>query len=466
MSDTKSKKYSVTGVGFDNVAYSFDKATGQMNGVFEVRANGGLKPIQKTLTLADGSTKTNDVWTTLTTSDDAMRAWNVANNKGNSDNDIGDVSKITFANDDVIEQKFQTNLKSFNNSAAVATIDEYRSGRNIADRTEQGTYEDYSNFRGYNSSETKASQIFAYPLDIDTRQDHFKITRYKYVRADTNLSKPRRVEKFEGKKIVVAGDSMIGNEPMGSIILPMPKATDVNSVEWGKSELNASGLLAMGSATLADTIFSGNGVLPRTTQINLEQQKRQREAKENQKRGDSSTGGNLGVFQAATNQFNTTIASLITGQELDQDTFLARAGGHVLNPNAEMLFQGPTIRNFSFTFLMVARSQKEGAEIRNMIRFLKLGMAPKFRNTTFLANPDIFTLEYKRDKQHLKTVNRFSPGGLALNSLAVDYAPSGYWAAYRDSQPVALKMDMTFSELRPIYEGDQSDPELEGSVGY
>ena len=465
MSDTKSKKYSVTGVGFDNVAYSFDKATGQMNGVFEVRANGGLKPIQKTLTLADGSTKTNDVWTTLTTSNDAMRAWNVANNKGNSNNDISDVGKITFSNDDVIEQKFQTNLKSFNNSAAVSTIDEYRSGRNIADS--DGTYTDnnHQHFRK-NYAEEKESKIFAYPLDIDTRQDHFKITRYKYLRADTNLSKPRRVEKKGGQEIVVAGDSLIGSKPMGSIILPMPKATDVNSVEWGKSELNASGLLAMGSATLADTIFSGNGVLPRTTQIDQEQQKRQREAKEKQKRGDATTGGNLGVFQAATNQFNVTIASLITGQELDQDTFLARAGGHVLNPNAEMLFQGPTIRNFSFTFLMVARSQKEGAEIRNMIRFLKLGMAPKFRNTTFLANPDIFTLEYMRDKEHLKTVNRFSPGGLALNSLAVDYAPSGYWAAYRDSQPVALKMDMTFSELRPIYEGDQSDPKLEGSVGY
>ena len=465
MSDTKSKKYSVTGVGFDNVAYSFDKATGQMNGVFEARANGGLKPIQKTLTLADGSTKTNDVWTTLTTSDDAMRAWNVANNKGNSDNDISDVGKITFSNDDVIEQKFQTNLKSFNNSAAVATIDEYRSGRNIADS--DGTYTDYNHqhFRK-NYAKEKESKIFAYPLDIDTRQDYFKITRYKYLRADTNLSKPRRVEKKGGQEIVVAGDSMIGNESMGSVILPMPKATDVNSVEWGKSELNASGLLAMGSATLADTVFSGNGVLPRTTQIDLEQQKRQRDAKAAQKRGDATTGGNLGVFQAATNQFNVTIASLITGQELDQDTFLARAGGHVLNPNAEMLFQGPTIRNFSFTFLMVARSQKEGEEIRNMIRFLKLGMAPKFRNTTFLANPDIFTLEYMRDKEHLKTVNRFSPGGLALNSLAVDYAPSGYWAAYRDSQPVALKMDMTFSELRPIYESDQSDPTLEGSVGY
>ena len=69
-------------------------------------------------------------------------------------------------------------------------------------------------------------------------------------------------------------------------------------------------------------------------------------------------------------------------------------------------------------------------------------------------------------KDVLKTVNLFNPGGLALTTLQTDYAPSGYWSAYRDSQPVAVKMDLSFSELRPIYEGDQTDPELNDSVGY
>ena len=35
---------------------------------------------------------------------------------------------------------------------------------------------------------------------------------------------------------------------------------------------------------------------------------------------------------------------------IDADTFLARTGGRVLNPNAEMLFQGPVIRDFNFDF--------------------------------------------------------------------------------------------------------------------
>ena len=64
----------------------------------------------------------------------------------------------------------------------------------------------------------------------------------------------------------------------------------------------------------------------------------------------------------------------------------------------------------------------------------------------------------------LKTVNQFNPGGLALTSMNVDYAPSGYWSAYQDSQPVVLKMGLNFTELRPIFQGDQ-EVTPEDSVG-
>ena len=95
-------------------------------------------------------------------------------------------------------------------------------------------------------------------------------------------------------------------------------------------------------------------------------------------------------------------------------------------------------------------------------------MAPKFQNIAFLANPDVFKLEYKNgpgSKDILKTVNRFNPGGLALTTLKTDYAPNGYWAAYTDSQPVAIKLSLAFTELRPIYEGDQESTPSD-SVGY
>ena len=314
----------------------------------------------------------------------------------------------------------------------------------------------------------KGSEIMSYPSDMNTSQDHFKIMKYNYQRKDINASKARtpqtQTENGVESTVSVAGDSVVGSKLMGSVLLPMPKVTDVNGVEWGKSELTISGLAALGAVDIATRggRFAGKSV---------EEKQRDADIKKSleELRGVNPAGGDVRNFASATyTQAVSKLAGFAFGTDLDADTYLARSGGRVLNPNAEMLFQGPVIRDFSFSFLMIARNQKEGREIRRIIRFLKLGMAPKFRNTTYLKNPDIFTLQYKSGKGEndvLNTVNRFNPGGLALTTMAVDYAPNGYWSAYRDSQPVAIKMDLSFTELRPIYEQDQLETPS-NSVGY
>ena len=94
-------------------------------------------------------------------------------------------------------------------------------------------------------------------------------------------------------------------------------------------------------------------------------------------------------------------------------------------------------------------------------------MAPKFRSSTYLKVQTFYITIQNGTKENdiLKTVNRFSPGGLALTTLGTDYAPNTYWSAYDDSQPVEITMDLSFAELRPIYEQDQMD--LKGdNVGY
>ena len=459
---SKSRPYAVPGTTFGSkYVFSFDN-DGRLEGIKKQARSG--RPFRS----IDPSSAE---FTKVSSSSQALNAYNFNKYKGiktSYKTSVDDIEKKTIEEQDnnyTVESKKETN-ESF-----VATIDEYRSGRNISDS--QGSIDDRQYFPGFqkvmDKKRDRISKIFAYPLDINPTQDHMKISRFRYLRADVNLSKPQnRLEKkgFEPFR-VKNGDSTLGGDPLGSIFLPMPKVVDTNGAEWGKSELNASGLLALGAADMADEFFSIGGRIPSTTQVNREQQKAQDEAKKNQERGDITTGGFTGVGAAGVNQVNTTIASLLTGQELDQDTFLARRGGHVLNPNAEMLFQGPILRNFNFSFIMIARSEREGKEIRSLIRFLKLGLAPKFRNTTFLANPDVFKLEYKNgtgEKDKLKTVNQFLDG-LALTTIAVDYSPNGYWSAYRDSQPVAVKMDLSFSELRPVYEQDQLATESD-SVGY
>ena len=323
----------------------------------------------------------------------------------------------------------------------------------------------YQGGSNYKRSNTTGKSLYAYPFDIDPSQDHLKIQKWDYVRPNVNQSKPNQGPATQD--VNVAGDSVKGSKPQGTVLLPMPKVVDVNGADWGENKISAFGLGALGAS-------EGIGKLINLTPgLTNEEREKQTEAL-NRLKGAGQFGSGFGSKEEREN-FRKALASATSvsvtsgiaglagnalGTQISPDTFLARSGGAVLNPNAEMLFQGPVIRDFNFSFLMIARSEKEGSEIRKIIKWFKKGMAPKFRNTTLIKSPDIFTLEYRNAGGLLKTVNRFNPGGLALTTVNVDYAPSGYWSAYRDSQPVAVKMDLNFTELRPIYQKDQEDDDV------
>ena len=428
---------------------------------FEFGSNGKLIGIAK-----DGSpvNPNSNEFTDLQDSDDALNAYRVNKHGGNT-NSYED--SIDVDTDDVLTAQYNREQKKENNAQFVDN------------NTEQplAFTSPRDGFAGYTRPK-RASEVMAYPLDIDTNQDHMKITRYEYRRPTVNQSKPagkvRRIDLLSPqtgfiKEYNVAGDTVKGSKIGGSIILPMPKATDVNAVAWGKSELNIQGLAAVGAAQKAAGLSGllGLNVTGKSAEDTGKDFVASLRNGEGMRKMQNTGAGIRGFGQANATNFITKLAGGAFGTELNPDTFLARHGGRVLNPNAEMLFQGPAIRDFAFEFTMVARSEEEGKEIRKIIRFLKLGMAPKFQTTTFIANPDVFQLEYKRgtgDGEMLKTVNQFNPGGLALTSMNVDYAPSGYWAAYQDSQPVVLKMGLNFTELRPIFQGDQ-EVTPEDSVG-
>ena len=405
----------------------------------------------------------------MSSSEESLDAYRIAK-YGSNKTGAAEETWVAKLSDEELQDYYDKEVKKAANEQFVDNVSEQPIAFASPDNTGSG-YVRGNTRAGVN----KSSDIMAYPLDIDTKQDHFKITKYKYVRPNINQSKSARVKKINGKDTNVAGDSVIGSKLDGSIILPMPKATDANAAQWGGSDLTITDLAALQTAKTIDqdSIFA-NAMRAMTgrsltglkqDQISANQAEAARRGKLGQ--NESIAGNIISGGQAITAQSISKLTGLL-GANFDTDTFLARTGGRVLNPNAEMLFQGPVIRDFSFEFQMIARSRKEGEEIRKIIRFLKLGMAPKFQNIAFLANPDVSQLEYKNGpgkNDILKTVNRFNPGGLALTALKTDYAPNGYWAAYSDSQPVALKLALSFTELRPIYQGDQEQTPTD-SVGY
>jgi len=434
--------------------YSISIVDGKLMGASEQTENGLYKPVD------NNSSEFN----IISSSSETLDAYNKAVYGSNKESYKQNISDIEVADSGEQSQFFNEQNKKFNNAQYIETTTD-----------KDGVATTTTKTGGYAPTASKGqSQILSYPFGFDINQDHLKITKYEYRRPDINMSKSGNVamniytgegggtgDKGLKKDKITArttGDSVLG-ELLGSIFLPMPKVADVNGVEWGNSELTISGLAGLGLARGAEGVGKKIGLGTGKDTVDEEKDKNALE----QLRESLNTQGGRNVSGSSVTEFNRAIrakmisglAGAVTGSSISADTFLARTSGRVLNPNAEVLFQGPVIRDFSFSFVMIARSQREGAEIRKIIRFLKLGMAPKFRSTTFLKNPDVFMLEYRSGNKVLNTVNRFNPGGLALKTMSVDYAPNGYWSAYKDSQPVALKMDLSFTELRPVYEGDQ-----------
>ena len=460
MTVSKSKKYRLNSKGEEGTgslySFSFDKN----NNLIGINQGAGRNGQYRETPIDPSS----DLFNTLANSESALEAMNVNKFKGKATQ-----TAMQIASTEELTQHY-------NNK------DKKRTNEDIDVKTNKDPIQSASvaTTGGTNFKPEPYVGILSYPLDIDPQQDHLKITKYKYTRTSVQASRPARTKteiiktkkerkqnkqqlrKF-GKRYTtveeevqtsVAGDSVKGKERLGSVILPMPKVVDTNGCEWGESKLNIFGLAAVSAGQELGKLGVSKETQEEIAAI-------QKNTKKDKTSGLKDLAGVTGA--AAFSQ-----ASALAGIDIDQNAFLARTGGRVLNPNAELLFTGPVLRDFNFDFLMIARSRAEGEEIRKIIRWFKLGMAPRFNSSTFLTTPDVFQLEYKRGQgpqDQLDTVNRFSPGGLALRTIGVDYAPSGYWSAYQDSQPVALKVTLNFAELRPIY---QSDQELTPatSVGY
>ena len=438
MTVVKSKPYNI-GVSLSEYHFSYDND--KLIGISKLNDSSVFVPLDPS----------SSEFSEIKSDDDSVRAFNIA--KFNKE---GVTDTVDVADDEVLTSYYNTQKKKLDNKQFI----EEESESPIAAVPKR--------------KRTAAYTVLSYPLDIDINQDHLKINRYLYKRPDTGVQASRPPQKgdygFEGK-----GDSVKGTpygQYQGGVILPMPKVSDSNGAQWGESDLDVFtlGIAAagqqIGGATVEginafSNVIRGEGIGERGFTEFFEQK-----AKDfNNIEGNDLK--NLGI--AGGGLFASTVAKA-AGINIGADEFLARSGGRILNPNAELLFQGPVLRDFAFKFLMVARSKKEGEMIRKIIRWFKTGAAPVFNDRALLQTPSIFQLTYGRGQgssdYFLPTVNKFNE--MALRNITVDYAPDGFWSAYQDSQPVAVVVNLQFTELRPVYKQDQeyAEAQNETSVGY
>jgi len=249
--------------------------------------------------------------------------------------------------------------------------------------------------------------------------------------------------KFRPRALQTGGDlNPVGDRPsgdiIGTVVLPIPAGiSDQNSCNWGQDELDP--FKALGVDIAKTSIVQGIGAGMKTL-------------------GDAATAvadnsGDAG--SAVANKF----VEAATGTQ----NILSRTQGRVVNPNMELLFVGPSLRSFAFTFKFSARGKEESVRIRDIIRFFKQGMAPiRTDAQLFLKAPHTFQIQYLHKKNPHKFLNKFKE--CALKDCSVQYTPVGEYATFHDGAMVSYSMTLQFQELEPVFNDEYTQED--GDIGF
>tara|TARA_R100000805_G_C3626195_1_gene137042 strand:- start:5964 stop:7526 length:1563 start_codon:yes stop_codon:yes gene_type:complete len=333
--------------------------------------------------------------------------------------------------------------------------------------------------------------VLVYPIalkgNLEHKMDTCVITQFNY-------QAPNELEFIEGKSAQnIFKDGLLQGaaegrykDPKGMVILPMPQSfQEERGVKYGEDTMNTLAAGVTQSVLSNTTGYLAAGALTALGQAGV----------------NIATGGGQGttfglggigggartgiaakaIFDAAQGVtssesgkqlLSTVVSSNIlkaAGINVSAETILARGAGIVPNPNMELLFRSPLLRNFGLAYRMTARSQAEAAEIRRIIRFFKQGMSPRNQindgQNFFLKTPNVFGVSFRTTrKEENKGMPKFKT--CALRKFTTDYSPDRMWSAYDDGQPVSVTIVMEFGELTPIYSGDFNDYKDLDDIGY
>ena len=134
-----------------------------------------------------------------------------------------------------------------------------------------------------------------------------------------------------------------------------------------------------------------------------------------------------------------------------------------MNPNMELLFRGPALRPFSFTWRLSPRDRGESMTIMRIIRMFKQSMAPKKTTSQlFLKAPNTYKIQYLSGSSDHKFLPKIKE--CALNDFSVNYTPDGNYMTYDNSSMLAYEISFSFTEIEPIYNNDMDSSDLD--IGY
>ena len=327
-------------------------------------------------------------------------------------------------------QEFQRNLaqnsQGYNRTISNSILDANNQTNSQPDPNQPGAPGGSTPANPNTPAESEKSQekaFLIYPSDMSDNQDRIMFMAYEY---ESGGRLPRDSFEFELNSVKYVN-------PKQPVFLPIQSSiTDQNSVGWEPDTLNPIELSALG---LSSRLIDAEPGKEMTNVV-----------------GDA-LGQTLNLLK--NNQgTREAIKNYIIGQAVGVNNLQSRLSGQVLNPNLELLFQGPQLRPFNFTFKLSPRDKDEARGVKQIIKYFKKNMAVKKDDIgLFLKAPNVFKIQYQfgAGKPHpgLNLIKM-----CALTNCSVDYTPLGTYMTYPDGNMVSYSISLSFQELTPIYDKD------------
>ena len=187
------------------------------------------------------------------------------------------------------------------------------------------------------------------------------------------------------------------------------------------------------------------------------------------------TGNAKAIKDSLTSTFLNSIPGV--GGNISFNDVSGSTRGVVINPNAELLYEAPDMREIGMIFKLVPRNPDESLAIRNIVRTFRKAAMPAWGATggepmvasagaganqdpkkdiinyggedNWIRVPNLCKFSFMHGDEPHPWLIQFKP--CAISRVEVNYTSDGTFATYSDGAPVAVELSLNFMETKLIF---------------
>ena len=201
--------------------------------------------------------------------------------------------------------------------------------------------------------------------------------------------------------------------------------------------------------------------------------------------------GNLvGLQQSLTSLALNTLPGV--GGNISFNDLAGTTRGIVINPNAELLYDSPQMREVGMVFKMVASNRKESEQIRSICKTFRMNASPQYGGMdendpeewqktkdqflkmaggkagsdlekenqwgdmyNFIRVPNLCKFTFMKGNNVHPYLTQFKP--CAISNVEVNYTPDGTYTTHPDGAPIAVEIKLSFMETKVVFAQEIGD---------